>query len=165
MSFLTTLFSSGAGNLVKSVGEAIDKVVTSDEERIALENEMQRAELDYKIQERALDVKETALYVEDLSSAREQQSRVQESENASWLSKNIQPFLALLVMCGTIFVFAHILFIGMGNTKESIVMMVLGALIAIATQIISYFFGASRSGDDHIMKAPLNEMLKKPQKP
>ena len=47
MSFITDLFSGGAGKLVDSIGNAIDKNVTSDEERLELELAMNKAEQDF----------------------------------------------------------------------------------------------------------------------
>lgn len=40
MTWLTSLFSDGAAKLVDSVGTAIDKLVTSDEEKLILKNEL-----------------------------------------------------------------------------------------------------------------------------
>jgi len=41
MSFLSNLFSSGVASVTESVGEAIDKIVTSDEERLVLRNKLE----------------------------------------------------------------------------------------------------------------------------
>ncbi len=41
MSWFTNIFSSGASKLVESVGTAIDSLVTSDEERLQLKNELE----------------------------------------------------------------------------------------------------------------------------
>lgn len=40
MSFITDMFSSSVGEVVDSVGDALDKLITSDEERGALKNEL-----------------------------------------------------------------------------------------------------------------------------
>ena len=40
MDWLTNIFSSGASKLVDSLGNSIDKLVTSDEERLQLKNEL-----------------------------------------------------------------------------------------------------------------------------
>lgn len=40
MNWFTSLFSSGASTVIDSVGNAIDKLVTSDEEKIILKNEL-----------------------------------------------------------------------------------------------------------------------------
>jgi len=70
-------------------------------------------------------------------------------ENASWLSKNIQPFLALVVCLLGFAVFGKVLFGTSANINEhGIVMMVLGAIAAYISQILSYFFGASTEGNN-----------------
>ena len=46
MSWLSELFSSSAGAIVDSVGTAIDKLVTSDEEKLQLKNELIKIQLD-----------------------------------------------------------------------------------------------------------------------
>jgi len=44
MSFLSNLLSSSLGSVVKSTGNAIDKIVTSDEERLVLKNKLKEIE-------------------------------------------------------------------------------------------------------------------------
>ena len=46
MSFFSDIFSSSASAIVDSVGNAIDKVVTSDEERLAMKNELVKIQLE-----------------------------------------------------------------------------------------------------------------------
>ncbi len=46
MSWLTDIFSSSASAIVDSVGSAIDKLVTSDEERLAMKNELVKIQLE-----------------------------------------------------------------------------------------------------------------------
>ena len=46
MSWLSEIFSSSAGAIVDSVGSAIDKLVTSDEERLQLKNELVKIQLE-----------------------------------------------------------------------------------------------------------------------
>lgn len=149
MNLLGKLFSSGTGSLIEQVGDAIDKVVTSDQERMELENEQRRAELDYKTEMRSLDVRETGLFLADVDSARDNQSRVQESEHAGWLAKNIQPLLALVLVGLTFAMFSRVLFgtINPSSTESTISMMILGSLATIITQVVSYFFGSSRDGE------------------
>jgi cation transport ATPase len=40
MSWFTTLFSGGVDKVISSVGEAADRLITSDEERLVLKNEL-----------------------------------------------------------------------------------------------------------------------------
>lgn len=46
MSWLSEIFSSSAGAIVDSVGNAIDKLVTSDSERLELKNELVKIQLE-----------------------------------------------------------------------------------------------------------------------
>lgn len=46
MSWLTEIFTSSASTIVDSVGNAIDKLVTSDEEKLQLKNELIKIQLD-----------------------------------------------------------------------------------------------------------------------
>ena len=46
MSWLTDIFSTSASAIVDSVGTAIDKLVTSDEERLRLKNELVKIQLE-----------------------------------------------------------------------------------------------------------------------
>jgi hypothetical protein len=164
MSFLTDLFSSGASSLVTAVGDAIDKNVTSDEEKMQLENELSKSNMQYQLQIATLGLQETEAYLADTNSARDNQSRVQESEHASWLSKNVQPMLAFSIMGLTFILYAVVIY---GSTQESflkpeakdVVIYILGALTTVATQVVSYFFGSS-SGSADKSKA-INAIMKK----
>jgi hypothetical protein len=165
--FLTSLFSSGASSLVTAVGDAIDKVVTSDEERKELDNEISKANMQYQVQMATLGLQETQAYLADTASARDNQSRVQESEHASWLAKNVHPILAVSIIGLTFFMYWYIAFSDESASKimapdspmKDIVIYILGALTTVATQVVSYFFGSS-SGSADKSKA-LNSILKK----
>lgn len=57
MSWLTNLFSSSVGTVVEKLGEAIDKNVTNDEERLALANELIKIQSGAHLAGRELDLK------------------------------------------------------------------------------------------------------------
>jgi hypothetical protein len=153
MSFFTDLFSSGATSLITAVGDAIDKNVTSDQERKELDNELAKAAMQHEEQMATLGVQETQAYLADAASARDNQSRVQESEHASWLAKNVQPMLAVGIMALTFILYSVVIY---GSTKEGfllpatkdVVIYILGALTTVATQVVSYFFGSSAGSAD-----------------
>ncbi len=46
MSWITELFTSSVGSIVDSIGNAIDKNVTNDEERMVLQNELMKVKLE-----------------------------------------------------------------------------------------------------------------------
>lgn len=153
--FLTKIFSAGASSLVEAVGNAIDKNVTSDEERKALDNELAKAKMQFEIESKTLDLKRDEAYLADIDSARVNQSRVQESANASWLAKNVQPLLAIALVALTFFLYGVIIFCkDIPPDKKEIIIYVLGALTTIVTQVVSYFFGSSKGSSDK------NDLLK-----
>jgi len=82
MSWITDLFSSSVGAVVDSIGDAIDKNVTNDEERMTLINELTKIKADSKAKSEEIDVQ-----LEKEISNRHQADM--QSDNV--LSKNIRP--------------------------------------------------------------------------
>ena len=88
MSILKKIFSTGAKELVESVGEVIDELHTSEEEKEQTYNELKKMieEYDYKMQQEV--------------------TKRWESDNlqSSWLPRNIRPLsLAFLLIVLTVF--------------------------------------------------------------
>ncbi len=151
MSFLRKIVSKTGGGIVEAVSNGLDSLFTSDEERMELNNEMQKAEMSYNVEMRTLDIEETKTYLADVDSARTNQSRVQESEHASWLAKNVHPLLAVSIIALTFLMFFWILSGTIkleDNGMKDIVIYILGALTTIATQVVAYFFGSSQGSKD-----------------
>ncbi|MBW8190361.1 hypothetical protein K0504_04870 [Neiella marina] len=150
--FFANLFSAGASSLVEAVGDAIDKNFTSDEERQALEAEMAKASMQYELEMATLGLEEKKVHLADTASARDHQSRVQESEHASWLAKNVHPLLAVGIIGLTFFMYFWIIQGDLSeidkNGVKDIVIYILGALTTIATQVAAYYFGSSQGSKD-----------------
>ena len=89
MSFITDIFSSSVGAVVDSVGSAIDKLVTSDAEKLALKNELIKIQTDAKLKEQEIDIQ----YAME---ATKRQSNDMQSD--SWLSKNIRPMTLIFIL-------------------------------------------------------------------
>lgn len=89
MGIIDTFFSSSVGAVVDSVGNAIDKLVTSDEERLALKNELAKIQIEAQNKKDELNQKFeeqiTARHNSDMSSD-------------SWLSKNIRPLTLIFIL-------------------------------------------------------------------
>lgn len=157
--FFANLIGSGASNLIDSIGDAINKNVTTDQERLELSNELAKAQQQHELDMATLGVRETEAYLGDTADARANQSRVQETANASWLAKNIQPMLAVAIIALTFFLYWNIIFSGdsvLAKRPEmkDIIIYILGALTTVSTQVASYFFGSSQGSADkskHLM--------------
>ncbi len=145
MSFLKDIFSGGASTLVDSVGKMLDNVVTTKEEKLQLENEIRKSEMQFQVDMKKLSNEEQQMILGDISSARQREVQIQTSEHATKLAKNVSPFLALGTTLITLALFYVLIFtpeVIKGDSKD-IIMYILGVLSAVLTQIYSYYFGSS----------------------
>ena len=145
MSFLTDLFSGGAGSIVDSVGKVLDNVITTKEEKMQQENELRKSEIQFQLDMKKLTNDEQKMFLDDISSARQRETQIQTSENATKLGKNVASFLALGTVVLTLGLFYILIFSPqlIGGDKKDIILYILGVLSATLTQIYSYYFGSS----------------------
>lgn len=148
MSILSNLFAGGAGKLADGIGNILDKVITTDKERMSLDNEMKKAEQQYQLENRKLDIQERQLEVDDTKSARDTASVIQTSTNATLLSKNTGPYLALGTVALTFILFFVMLFMHPSQDTKDVILYILGVLSAVVTQIFSFYFGSSQGSHD-----------------
>ena len=150
MSFITDLFSGGAGKLVDSVGNVLDKVVTTKGEIMQQELEMKKAELQYQLDTKRLGVEEQKNVLQDIDSARQRSTAVETNMNASSLSKNIGSYLAITTTLLTFVLFYIVIFRNETIKAEvkDVVIYVLGVLSTILTQVFSFYFGSSQGSVD-----------------
>ncbi len=124
MGIWSKIFSSGATELVKEVGNVVDDLTTSDEERLLAKQKLEQMIFDFesKIQEEV-----TERWKADMNSD-------------SWLSKNIRPLtLAFLVIATVLLIFIDagvIDFVVDANWKDLL-------QIVLITVIGAYFGGRS----------------------
>ena len=89
MSFFSDIFSSSVGEVVGKVGEAVDRLVTSDEERLRLANELKQIEVGAVLKSQELDVQFDQELTKRLQS---------DMASDSWLSKNIRPLTLIFIL-------------------------------------------------------------------
>lgn len=142
---IANILSGGTGNLIESIGNTIGKFVTTKEEKEQLNIELQKVIIAHEEKMADLTQAELNAYLADSQSARDTYSKIEESENASWLSKNILPILALTITIG----FFGLLIYMFGNTvpkdNERILDIMLGSLGTAWVTVVSFFFGSSMS--------------------
>ena len=148
MSFISNLFSGGVGQVVDSIGKVIDNVITTKEEKQQLDNEIRKAEMQYNLEIRKIDLEEKQAILKDVDSARTMASNVQTSANATNLSKNVAAYLALGTVFLTFVLFFVWAFAEVTQSQKEIVLYILGVLSAIDTQIFSFYFGSSQGSKD-----------------
>jgi hypothetical protein len=123
MSILGKIFSSGAKDLIDSVGGAIDKIHTSTEEKELIKSEIKQKILDY-----------------DYNIQKEVTKRWEADMQGNWLTKSIRPLsLAFLLLVLTTFTLVDFSFVDL-DIKDSWVD--LWQLLAL-TAFGAYFGGRS----------------------
>ena len=148
MSFLSNLFAGGASNIISSVGSVVDNLVTTKGEKMSLDNEIRKAEMQYAVDMKKLSIEEQTLNLSDTKDARAMASAVQTSANASMLSKNIGPYLALGTTLLTFALFFILAFTDPAQGRKEIILYILGVLSGITAQIFSFYFGSSQGSKD-----------------
>ena len=86
MNVLSKIFSSGAGELVKSVGGVIDNLTTSKEEKLEAERKIQDLIANHEVE---MEKNITERWKMDMQSD-------------SWLSKNIRPLVLVFLVVSTV---------------------------------------------------------------
>lgn len=159
MGLIHDLFGGGATSLIQSVGQTLDQVITTREEKMQLENEIRKATLQFESEMRKLDVEEKGVLAGEMNSARQREVAVQTNPNATRLSKNVSSLLALGTTILTFTLFYILIFRheAIGEKSKDVVLYILGVLSAILSQIFSYYFGSSLGSAD---KSRMIENLK-----
>ncbi len=103
-----------------------------------------------RIEENKLDLAELELRLKDTDSAREREVAIATSDKAPLLNKIVTPVLALSILLLTFVLFGVVMFDNtpVETSRKDILIYVLGVLSAIATQIVSYYFGSSQGSKD-----------------
>lgn len=101
--------------------------------------------LKLKLESDKLDLQELGMYLADTDSARDREAQIAVSKDAPLLNKIVTPILALTIISLTFILFGVLLFddAPVEPTRKDILIYILGALTAIATQVIAYYFGSS----------------------
>lgn len=150
MSFLQNIFSGGANTLVDSVGKVLDNVVTTKEEKMQLDNEIRKSEMQFQLDLKKLSNEEQQMILGDMSNARQREVQIMNNEKATKLNRNLMPVMALSTIIIVLALFYVLIFSPSVIRSESkdIIMYILGVLSALLTQIYSYYFGSSQGSAD-----------------
>ena len=121
MSILTKIFSSGAGELVKSVGGVIDNLTTSKEEKLEAERKIQDLIANHEVE---MEKNITERWKMDMKSD-------------SWLSKNIRPLVLVFLVVSTVLM----IFIDAGTISFTVEDKWTDLLQLVLITVIGAYFG------------------------
>ena len=121
MSILTSIFSSGASELVKGVGDVIDNLHTSKEEKLAAELKVKELISNYEVE---MEKQVTDRWKADMASD-------------SWLSKNVRPMVLVFLVVSTVLM----IFIDAGTIAFSVEAKWTDLLQLVLITVIGAYFG------------------------
>lgn len=127
MGFFGKLFSSGVSDVVDSVGKAIDSLVTSDEERGQLKNELTKIQKSSELKSKELDMQ----YEAELT-----KRNADDQQNGNFITKSARP--VFLYWCMTIITI--IIIGGMGGIV--IAPGYIDLITALSITAVTFFFGS-----------------------
>lgn len=125
---VSTLFDGG----IKEIGDAIDRFVTTDEERIKLKNETLSIMNDLKIK--------NMTHVENLE-AELTKRHENDMKSDSWLSKNVRPMTLIFLVFMTTSLIYLTLFV-LPSDKVKMLEVWIPLLITMVTTVLSFYFGS-----------------------
>ena len=161
---ITPLLGSGL-NLVANAVLAKGKKVVEEKLGVELKPDMspedlakiQIAQMEHeeellklRLEEDKLDLAELEMLLKDTNDARVRETQIVTSDKAPLLNKLITPILALGLLGITFTLFGIVLFQAspIDPSRKDILIYILGVLSAVATQVVSYYFGSSQSSKD-----------------
>lgn len=136
---LAPLLSQGLGlisNAVLAKGKewVEDKTGVKLDQPLSAEDtlKLRQFEMDHEEELLRLRVEDKRLDLADIQGARDMNTRINESANATWLAKNVPAILALVVIV--------VGFVLLGITKEADVRT---AVVGLMTLVLGFYFGSS----------------------
>ncbi len=161
---IASLLTGKADKIIESVGNTLDSLTTSQEEKeaakLAIAQEVNRHMEEIGKQTQG----ETEAYLKDIDSARESNEKIQESDKASWLSKNvaymIDIFIILVWGAITLYMLAKFLNIIKEDVKADFsgVLGIYSGVTALAVTVLNFHRGSSRGSEKK------SDMIEKMQK-
>ena len=162
--FLKPLLENGL-NLVANAVMAKGKKVVEEKLGVELKPDMspediirlKTAEMEHeeelmrlRLEEDKLDLAELEMRFKDTDSARDREVQIATSDKAPLLNKIVTPVLALGLLGITFTLFGIVLFQAspIDPSRKDILIYILGVLSAVATQIVSYYFGSSQGSKE-----------------
>lgn len=142
MSWLSDLIGNGAGDIIDSITDGVDKFITTDEEKQELA--LKKQEMQLKIRQMQIDADKK--YYEDRQSARSMQMETKSKIPGALTIIFTVAFFGLIAFI-LILLFDK-LDVQIPNYIVALISTIFGSVATIMTQIISFYFGSSKSGDE-----------------
>ena len=138
----------GLDALLNVGGKLIDKLIPDPEAKAKAQLELTKLAQDGELAKMANDIKLAELENANTDSARDMNTKVQESTNASWLAKNTAYALDIGIVTATIFLAWFAFMKGVPEANKELVYMALGSLITMSGTVLNFHRGSSQGSKD-----------------
>lgn len=141
--FLANLIGGKGADIITSVGEVADKFITTGEERAQFDQAI-TAEVNRHVEAMQSEAtKELEVYTKDIMDARKMNSTIQESDKASWMSKNIAYILDLVFVVAFLIMLVMVFFRVVPESNKEIFYTGFGLLGGYVGSVINFHRGTS----------------------
>lgn len=132
----------------KGIGGMVDSLHTSKEEKGEIQAKLETIKNSFETKVTELLLEREKAYLADTQNARDNYTRIQESEKSSWMAKNIMPLLTIVVTVGFFGMLGYMLKYEVPESNERIMDILLGSLGTAWITMVSFYFGSSKGSED-----------------
>jgi hypothetical protein len=148
MSLISKIFAGGAGKLIEQVGGVIDNLTMSKEEKEQFKVETLKLINDHEQKMGALAQAELDAYLKDTQSARDSNTKIQESDKASWLAKNVGYCIDIFLLVTFAAMLVIIIFKSVPEANKELFYTSFGMLGMYVGQCISFHRGTTQGSSN-----------------
>lgn len=149
---LGKLIGSKVVDAADTIANIADKFIQTKEDKDKFSLELLQAKADIELKASTLEKDIDEMYLKDIQDARSSNARIQESDKASWLSKNvgymIDIFLAVLWGTITIIMFLKIFKVAAQDVDMISLMALHGTVTAVFMNTVTFHRGSSKGSED-----------------
>ena len=142
----SAVMAKGQEFVEDKLGVKLDDALSTPQGRIDLQRlqiEREKDLQDFAIAKAEIDLKADAMEQANTANARDMNSRVQESANASTLAKNAAYILDFLIVGATLLLISLLVFKGVPPENKEIVFAMLGSLLTLCGTVVNFHRGSS----------------------
>jgi hypothetical protein len=141
--FLKNLISGKGSEIIESVGNVADKFITTGQEKEEFKAEIQK-EVNRHLETLGdQQNKELEIYLSDVANSRDMNTKIQESDKASWLSKNIAYIIDGIFVVSFITMLVLIFLKAVPEENKELFYTGFGVLGAMLSTVVNFHRGTS----------------------
>lgn len=141
--FLKNLISGKGSEIIESVGNVADKFITTGQEKEEFKAEINK-EINRHLEELGSQQNdELKSYLSDVANSREMNTKIQESDKASWLSKNIAYIIDGIFVVSFISMLVLIFMKAVPEENKELFYTGFGVLGAMLSTVVNFHRGTS----------------------